>query len=302
MKIMVIIKADKDSEAGKMPDNKLLTEMGKFNEQLVDAGIMLSGDGLHPSTEGKRIMFKGNQRTVINGPFPEAKELIAGYWIWKVDSMDVAVEWAKRCPNPTGVESEIELRPIFEQEEFGNALTPELREQEDKLRAKIEKNISEQKITTFLTFDSQAEEAAKFYVSIFKNSKIVSVSYYDKVSSEVSGKAAGDVMTVEFDIEGQKFITLNAGPEFKFSPAISLFVSCKTQEEIDNLWAKLSEGGKVIECGWLEDKYGVSWQIVPSVLDEMLHDKDSGKSQRVMKAMLQMKKLDIRILRQAYEK
>ena len=139
MRVMVIVKADKDSEAGVMPSEQLLTEMGKFNEELVKAGIMLAGEGLHPSSKGKRVRFSGDKRTVIDGPFAETKELIAGFWLWQVKSMDEAVEWVKRCPNPTGEESEIEIRPVFEAEDFGAEFTPELREQEERLRAQIEK-------------------------------------------------------------------------------------------------------------------------------------------------------------------
>jgi hypothetical protein len=136
---MVIVKADKNSEAGQMPDEKLLTEMGNYNEELVKAGVMLAGEGLHPSSKGKRIVFSGKERRVLDGPFTETKELIAGFWIWKVGSMEEAVEWVKRCPNPTGDQSVIEIRPVFENEDFGAEFTPELRAQEDRLRAQIEK-------------------------------------------------------------------------------------------------------------------------------------------------------------------
>jgi hypothetical protein len=134
---MVIIKANERSEAGVMPSEQLFAEMGKFNEELVAAGVMLDGDGLHPSSKGKRIKFDGDKRTVVDGPFAETKELIAGYWVWKVNSMEEAVEWAKRCPNPMGEEGEIELRPFFEAEDFGAEFTPELRAQEERLRAQI---------------------------------------------------------------------------------------------------------------------------------------------------------------------
>lgn len=139
MRVLVIVKATKDSEAGVMPDEKLLTEMGKFNEELVKAGIMLAGEGLHPSSKGKRIRFDGAKRTVIDGPFAETKELIAGYWLWQVRSMDEPVEWLKRCPNPHPGTSEVEIRPVFEAADFGAEFTPELREQEDRLRAEMEK-------------------------------------------------------------------------------------------------------------------------------------------------------------------
>ena len=138
MRVMVIVKASNESEAGVMPDEKLLTEMGKYNEELVKAGIMLAGEGLHPSSKGKRVRFSGANRTVLDGPFAETKELIAGYWMWQVKSMDEAVQWLKRCPNPHNEESEVEIRPVFENEDFGAEFTPELREQEERLRKEIE--------------------------------------------------------------------------------------------------------------------------------------------------------------------
>jgi hypothetical protein len=139
MRVMVIVKATKSSEAGEMPSTELLAAMGKYNEELVKAGIMLAGDGLHPSSKGVRVHFSGPKRTVIDGPFAETKELIAGYWVWQVRSMDEAIEWVKRCPNPMNEDSDIEIRPIFEAEDFGEAFTPELREQEARLAAEVEK-------------------------------------------------------------------------------------------------------------------------------------------------------------------
>jgi predicted 3-demethylubiquinone-9 3-methyltransferase (glyoxalase superfamily) len=158
-----------------------------------------------------------------------------------------------------------------------------------------------QKITTFLWFDDKAEEAVKFYVSIFKNSKMGGITRYDEEGSKAAKRPKGTVMTVEFQLEGQEFVALNGGPHFKFTEAISFVVNCKTQEEVDRFWEKLSEGGEKSRCGWLKDKYGLSWQIVPTVLTEMLLDKDGEKSKRVMKAMLQMDKIDIKTLKQAYE-
>jgi hypothetical protein len=139
MRVMVCVKASKDSEAGVMPSEQLLTDMGKYNEALVKAGIMLAGEGLHPSSKGKRVRFSGQKRSVIDGPFAETKELIAGFWLWQVRSMDEAVEWVKRCPNPMPGESEIEIRPVFEASDFGAELTPELRENEARLREEAEK-------------------------------------------------------------------------------------------------------------------------------------------------------------------
>ncbi len=154
-----------------------------------------------------------------------------------------------------------------------------------------------QKITPFLWFDHQAEEAATFYTSIFKNSKIETVTRY----GDAGPGPKGSVMTIAFALDGQKFVALNGGPQYQFNPAISFVVNCEGQEEVDHYWEKLTTGGKEIQCGWLVDKYGVSWQIVPKVLVELLRDKDPARSQRVMKAMFQMKKIDIAGLKAAYD-
>jgi hypothetical protein len=138
MRVMVMVKANEESEAGVMPSTELLGAMGKYNEELVKAGIMLDGEGLHPSSKGVRIQFAGDQRSVVDGPFTETKELIAGYWVWQVRDMDEAIEWAKRCPNPTGAESVLELRPVFELDDFGDNVTPEVRERDERLRSQIE--------------------------------------------------------------------------------------------------------------------------------------------------------------------
>ncbi len=138
MRVMVLVKATEQSEAGVLPSEELLTEMTRYNEELVKAGIMLAGEGLQPSSKGARVRFSGGRTTVIDGPFTEAKELIAGFWLWQVKSMDEAIEWAKRIPNPEDIESEVELRPVFEAEDFGEALTPELRETEERLRTQVE--------------------------------------------------------------------------------------------------------------------------------------------------------------------
>jgi hypothetical protein len=140
MKVMVIVKATKASEAGQMPSQQLLSDMGKFNEELVKAGIMLAGEGLHPSSKGARVRFSGKGRTVIDGPFTETKELIGGFWLWKVSSLQEALDWVKRCPNPHEEECEIEIRPVFEVEDFGDAATPEIREREARLRAQVEQS------------------------------------------------------------------------------------------------------------------------------------------------------------------
>jgi len=167
------------------------------------------------------------------------------------------------------------------------------------VQMKVVEIFAMQRIAPCLWFDDQAEEAAKFYTSIFRNSKIVTITRYGDAGREFHGKPAGSVMTVAFELDGQQFTALNGGPVFKFNEAISLQVNCDTQEEVDYFWERLSEGGdeKAQQCGWLKDKYGVSWQIVPTALVEMLQDKDAGKSERVMTALLQMKKLDIQALK-----
>ena len=158
-----------------------------------------------------------------------------------------------------------------------------------------------QKITPFLWFDSQAEEAANFYVSIFKQSRIGVITRYDDEGSKAAGRPKGSVMTVEFELDGQKFTALNGGPHFKFTEAISLVVNCDDQKEVDHFWGKLSAGGQEVQCGWLKDRFGLSWQVVPTALIEMLQDKDPEKSKRTMAAMLKMKKLDVDALKKAYD-
>jgi predicted 3-demethylubiquinone-9 3-methyltransferase (glyoxalase superfamily) len=156
-----------------------------------------------------------------------------------------------------------------------------------------------QKITPFLWFNDNAEEAVKFYTSIFKNSRIGKIARYDAAGAKASGRPAGSVMTIEFQLEGQKFIALNGGPHFKFNEAVSFVVNCETQAEVDRYWAKLTAGGKEVQCGWLRDKYGLSWQVVPTILGKLLSGKDAAKAQRVMQALLKMVKLDINELKQA---
>ena len=159
-----------------------------------------------------------------------------------------------------------------------------------------------QKITSFLWFDDQAEEAVNFYTALFKNSKICRIFHYNEEAAEKTGRPVGSVLTIEFEIEGQKFVALNGGPVFKFNESISFVINCETQEEVDYFWGKLTaDGGEESQCGWLKDKFGVSWQVTPTVLIDMLHDKDPEKAERVMKAMLQMQKIEILKLKAAYD-
>jgi predicted 3-demethylubiquinone-9 3-methyltransferase (glyoxalase superfamily) len=158
-----------------------------------------------------------------------------------------------------------------------------------------------QKVSVCLWFDHQAEEAVNLYVSIFKNAKVGSIVHYDEAAAKAAGRPPGSVMTVAFELDGQQFVALNGGPLFKFTEAMSLVVNCATQDEVDHFWQKLSAGGHEVQCGWLKDRFGVSWQIVPTVLPEMLQDKDPERAKRVMAAMLTMKKISIEALRDAYE-
>ena len=157
------------------------------------------------------------------------------------------------------------------------------------------------RITPFLWFNGQAQEAVQFYTSIFQNSRIGKIARYDEAGARATGQPAGSVMTVEFRLDGQEFLALNGGPHFKFTEAISFVVNCETQEEVDYFWEKLSAGGTVAQCGWLRDKFGLSWQVVPTILGELFSDQDPARSQRVMMAMLRMVKLDIQPLKNAYE-
>lgn len=159
-----------------------------------------------------------------------------------------------------------------------------------------------QKITPFLWFDDKAAEAANFYVSLFKNSRVGATTRYDEASSKPSGRPAGSVMTVEFELDGQKFVGINGGPHFKFTEAVSFVINCENQEEVDKFWSKLTEGGgQESQCGWLKDKYGLSWQVTPTVLIDMINDKNPAKAKAAMEAMLQMKKIDIPTLQKAYD-
>jgi predicted 3-demethylubiquinone-9 3-methyltransferase (glyoxalase superfamily) len=158
-----------------------------------------------------------------------------------------------------------------------------------------------QRITPFLWFDTQAEEAAHLYVSIFPNSRVRGGARYDEESARVAGRPKGSVMTVQFELDGHEFIALNGGPLFKFTEAVSFVVNCETQEEVDHYWQELAAGGKQVQCGWLKDRFGVSWQVVPTILGELLQDRDPEKAKRVMAAMLKMTKLDIGALRSAYD-
>src|SRR5262249_32693857 len=216
------------------------------------------------------VRFSRKQRTVIDGPFTETRELIAGFWIWKVKSMEEALEWARRCPNPHEEEGELEIRPIFEADEFGKEFTPELRAQEERLRAEIERQKGPEeakpmarKIFPPSWYAKDAEGAAKFFASIFPDSRVDQVT---PLLSESPSGPPGSVKIVDFTLFGQPFQAMTAGPHHDFNDAISLVVTCEDQAELDRYWNALLEGGgKPSACGWLIDRYGVRWQIVPAV-------------------------------------
>ncbi len=297
MRFIAIVKASPDSEAGVMPSEELLAEMGKFNEELVAAGVMEAGEGLLPSSNGVRVHINGDDRSTTKGPFENTRELVAGFWIWKCASIEEATEWAKRCPNPMPGESVIEVRQIFEADDFGDAMTPELRAQEDRLRASVAANEkgsgiphSTARIMPHLWYTSEAEEAANFYATVFPDSRVDRVT---ALPNESPSGPAGSVKIVEFTLFNQPFMAMSAGPLDPFNHAISFVVNCDTQDEIDRYWSALLEGGQAEQCGWLRDRYGVCWQNVPTRLGELMSDPDRSKAKRVGIAMLKMVKLDI---------
>jgi predicted 3-demethylubiquinone-9 3-methyltransferase (glyoxalase superfamily) len=276
---MIMYKPDKP-ETGPPPSDEYLAEMEKLVAEQMRTGLLLAGERFQPTSKGARVRLSKGKLTVTDGPFTETKELVAtGFGILELKSKEEAIQSAKGFLEMAG-DGECEIRLLFEPSDSAAA---------------------RQKITPCLWFDDQAEEAASFYTAIFKNSKITSLTRYGEAGVEVSGKPRGTVMTVTFQLEGQEFIALNGGSQFTFSPAISLIVNCNTQPEVDELWQRLSAGGATERCGWLKDKYGLSWQIVPTVVAKMLQDKDTKKSERVMKALLEMEKLDIETLKRAYE-
>jgi predicted 3-demethylubiquinone-9 3-methyltransferase (glyoxalase superfamily) len=224
-----LVKADKKSESGILPDEKMLTDMGKFNEELADAGIILAGEGLHPSLKGKRVRFSGKKRMVIDGPFSNINEIVAGFWIWKVASMD---------------------------------------------------------------------EAVSFYTSTFEHSHVENIVPYEK--SE--GQYPEAIKHAAFFLDDNRFIMMDSGVDhqFEITPAVSFMVNCRDQQEIDLLWKRLSAVPEAEQCGWLQDRYGVSWQITPAFLGDLVQDEDPVGDERMMEVLIPMKKLDYAALMRAY--
>lgn len=276
MRVMVMVKASPGSEAGQMPSEQLLAEMGNFNEALVKAGIMRAGEGLKPSSEGVRVHFSGTNRTVVDGPFVETKELVAGYWLWEVESMEKAIEWVKRCPNPMMEDSDIEIRPLFEADDFGEEFTPELREQEDRMRTDIA--MQQATVQTYLFFNGRCEEAVKFYQSAV-GAKVGEVMRFkdspDPVPEEMIPPGFEDkIMHCDITI-GQTMVMASDGcGDVQPFQAFRLALTVPTESDADRVFDALADGGSIDmplgktfwspRFGMLTDKFGVGWMVMVS--------------------------------------
>lgn len=276
MRVMVMVKASPGSEAGQMPSEQLLAEMGNFNEALVKAGIMRAGEGLKPSSEGVRVHFSGTNRTVVDGPFAETKELVAGYWLWEVESMEKAIEWVKRCPNPMMEDSDIEIRPLFEADDFGEEFTPELREQEERMRTDIA--MQQATVQTYLFFNGRCEEAVKFYQSAV-GAKVGEVMRFkdspDPVPEEMIPPGFEDkIMHCDITI-GQTMVMASDGcGDVQPFQAFRLALTVPTESDADRVFDALADGGSIDmplgktfwspRFGMLTDKFGVGWMVMVS--------------------------------------
>ena len=274
MRVMVMVKASPGSEAGEMPSEQLLTEMGSFNEALVEAGIMRAGEGLKPSSDGVRVHFSGTNRTVVDGPFAETKELVAGYWLWEVNSMEEAIEWVKRCPNPMREDSDIEIRPLFEADDFGEEYTPELRQQEDQMRTDIA--MQQATVQTYLFFNGRCEEALKFYKSAV-GAKVGMVMRFkespDPVPEGMIPPGFDDkIMHCDFTI-GQTMVMASDGcGDVQPFRAFRLALTVPTESDADRVFDALADGGSIDmplgktfwspRFGMLTDKFGVGWMVM----------------------------------------
>lgn len=269
MRFIVIIKANADSEAGIMPSAQLLTEMTRFNEELVNAGVMIAGEGLHPSSKGVRVRLSGGEPSVTDGPFAETKELIAGFWLFQVDSLEEAIEWVKRIPNPDAVETEIEIRQVFEAPDFGEELTPEVRDQEDRLRSRL----SLQSVNTYLLFSGDCEEAFKFYAQVL-GGEIESMIPHRGTEAEgfVPPNWLDKVMHASMKVGGGRLMGSDAPPErFEKPQGFSVNLAIATVDEAERIFGLLAEGGSVTmpigktswaaRFGMLVDRFGIPWMI-----------------------------------------
>lgn len=274
MRVVVFVKASKSSEAGVMPSEQLLADMGRFNEELFRAGIMKDGAGLHPTSKAVRVRFSGNDRTVIDGPFAETKELVAGYWIWEVSSLDEAVDWVKKCPNPMPEESEIEIRPLFEADDFGEALTPELREQEAELEAAI--SMEKATVRPYLFFGGRCDEALEFYKKALQ-AKLGMIMRFDQSPEPtppgmLESGFETKIMHCEFQV-GEMTIMASDGCDARSNfDGFRLALSVPTEADADRVFNALSDGGTVdmplVKTFWsprygmVTDKFGVGWMVM----------------------------------------
>jgi len=274
MKVVVFVKASPSSEAGVMPSQQLLADMGRYNEELFNAGIMKDGAGLHPSSKGVRVRFSGTDRTVINGPFAETKELVAGFWMWEVESMEQAIEWLKKCPNPMAEESDIEIRPLFEAADFGDEFTPELREKE----AKLESALAMEKATVqpYLFFSGRCEEALEFYKTAL-HAKVGMVLRFNESPDPVPPGMLqpgfeSKIMHSEFQVGGMTLMASDGCDDKSRFDGFRLALSVPTEADADRAFNALADGGNVdmplVKTFWsprygmVTDKFGVGWMVM----------------------------------------
>ncbi len=274
MRVMVMVKASPGSEAGEVPSKQLLTEMGNFNEALVKAGIMRAGEGLKPSSEGVRVHFSGTNRTVVDGPFAETKELVAGYWLWEVKSMEEAIEWVKRCPNPMMEDSDIEIRPLFEADDFGEEYTSELRQQEEQMRTDIA--MQQATVQNYMFFNGRCEEALNFYKSAV-GAKVGMVMRFkespDPVPEGMIPPGFEDkIMHCDFTIGQTMFMASDGCGDVQQFEAFRLALTVPTESDADRVFDALADGGSIDmplgktfwspRYGMLTDKFGVGWMVM----------------------------------------
>ncbi len=274
MKVVVFVKASQPSEGGVMPSQQLLADMGRYNEALVKAGIMKDGAGLHPTSKAVRVRFSGKNRTVINGPFAETKELVAGYWIWQVKSMSEAVEWLKKCPNPMPVESDVEIRPMLEAEDFGEEFTPELREQEANLEAALA--MDKATVQPYLFFCGRCDEALEFYTKALHAKVGMVMRFNESPDPAPPGMLPPGfetkVMHCEFQVGGMTLMASDGCQEQSHFDGFRLALSVPTEAEAERAFNALAEGGKVDmplaktfwspQYGMVTDRFGVEWMVM----------------------------------------
>ena len=273
MRFMIIMPADEKSEAGILPDERAFSAMGKYNEELMKAGVMLAGEGLHPTSKGARVRFSKGKRTVIEGPFPEAKELVAGFWLWQVKSKEEAIEWVKRIPNPNEPEGDIEIRQVYETEDFGSNLPDDVRESEERMRAQLAGR-GKAKVEPYLNFDGRCAEALEFYKRALGAEVTMLMRFKDAPDqSMVPPGSANNVMHSSFRV-GETTIMASDGrgggkPSFQ---GIALSITAPSDAEAERLFAALADGGQVTQAltttffssrfGMVTDRFGVGWMLV----------------------------------------